>query len=196
VSDEAALTKKRRNWWKLAFFIALLAFEITRELLVIQSGSPASITAMKHITHFKGWVSASGRWWRVDGGGSLVPGAVTIECRPETGQCVEAATTVMNGVMPPTMDTFQARWDDSSVSYVNDNADCARYSVRIDWKEERATATRVRKANPSNPNCAMLEPKLDMELGDGYKSGEARAELDKHFVPVLQLFMGVVRMFD
>lgn len=186
----------RFNWWKWAFFATLLAFEIARELAVLAADQSASITALKNITHINGYVSASGRWWRVDGHGALVPGTVTIECRPETAECVEASVMVMNGVMPPTMDVFKAKWHETSVSYVNENPDCARYSVRIDWKEDRATATRVRKENPANPNCKMLEPKLDMELGDGYNSNENTDESAKHFVPIIQAMTALTKWFS
>lgn len=87
-------TPRRRNWWKVGFFVALLAFEFTRELLVLTEAQGATPNAMAHVFSYDGFVTVQGSWKRIDGGGSLVPGTVTIECRRETGQCVEASTMI------------------------------------------------------------------------------------------------------
>jgi len=48
---------------------------------------------------------------------------------------------------------------------------------------EVAATVRDRKENPSNPNCANLERRIEMQLGDGFES--SRTALDGHFVPII-----------
>lgn len=195
--DEAARPKRKRNWWKYGCIAALVLFEGAREVAVLNAAEPVHISAIKSIFNINGYVTARGRWWRTDGNGTLVPGVVAIDCNPETRECIEASAAVFNdSLMAPEIDRFPARWDETAVSYVNDLPDCARYSVRIDWKEERAIATRVRKDNPKNENCKMLEPKLEMELGDGFRVDEGKDEMDKHFVPLLKGLVGLLNLFN
>lgn len=196
--NEPRQPDKPRNWWKYGCVAALLAFELTREIAVLAGSAPAQPNGFRRVFHANGYVTARGRWWRVNGNSELVPGLVTIECTALSGECIEASTTIFDNrsVMPPEIERFQAKWDATSVSYVNDNPDCARYSVRIDWVEQRATSTRMRKKNPNNLDCAGLEPKLEMELGDGFKAGQSNNELDKHFVPLVRVIRGFLTVFE
>lgn len=86
-------------------------------------------------------------------------------------------------VYAPEIDWFDARFSPDAVSYENDRPDCARYSVRLDLKMQKVFAVRDRKENPSNPNCANLERRIEMQLGDGFES--SRSQLGGHFVPII-----------
>lgn len=179
-----ARPKSRRNWWKIAFFIALLAFELTREIAVLESAQGAQPNTNSHLFSYGGYVRTQGSWKRIDGGGALVPGTVTIECQRETGRCLEASVMVSKQyVYAPEIDWFDARFSPDAVSYENDRPDCARYSVRLDLKMQKVFAVRDRKENPSNPNCANLERRIEMQLGDGFES--SRSQLGGHFVPII-----------
>lgn len=177
--------KPRRNWWKIAFFIALLAFELTREIAVLESAQGARPNTNAHLFSYGGYVRAQGSWKRIDGGGALVPGTVTIECHRETGRCLEASVMVSEQyVYAPEIDWFDARFSPVAISYENDRPDCARYSVRLDLKMQKVFAVRDRKENPTNPNCANLERRIEMQLGDGFEP--SRTALDGHFVPIIR----------
>ncbi|MBB5709447.1 hypothetical protein [Sphingomonas xinjiangensis] len=185
----------RRNWWKVAFFIAVILLEFTREFAVLNNAEGAQPSAMKTIFKLRDTVIASGRWLRSDGGDQLTPGLVKIECRQETRQCVEASVSANDKYFhAPDLNWFDAEFSPAGVSYVNDNAECARYSVTIDLKQDRAYATRVRKPSPSNPLCANLEPKIAMELGDGYVRNDD--PLKGHFVPFLQVVVAIFKVLS
>lgn len=180
-----ARTKPRRNWWKVAFFIALLAFELTREIAVLISAQEAQPNTNARLFSYGGYVQAQGSWKRIDGGGALAPGTVTIECRRETGHCIEASVGVSEQyVYAPEVSWLDARFSPDAVYYENDLPDCARYSVRLDLKMEKVFAVRERKENPANPLCANLERRIEMQLGDGFEP--SRPPLDGHFVPIIR----------
>ncbi len=182
--------KPRRNWWKAAFFVALVAFELTREIAVLAGSEGARPNTSVQLFSYGDHISAQGSWKRIDGGGALVPGVVAIECQRETGRCLEASVT-MSGqyVYAPEIDWFDAQFSPDAVSYENDFPDCARYSVRLDLKMKKVFAVRDRKENPSNPNCANLERRIEMQLGDGYES--SRDSLDGHFVPIIRAIVAL-----
>lgn len=179
--------KARRNWWKVAFFALLFVFELTREIAVISAAGVAQPNSQATMFQWEGFVRAEGSWKRIDGGGKLVPGTVTIECRPERKECTEASVRVMDDyVFAPELDHFAATFTADAVTYVNDVPDCAKYSVRLDLALKKVFAVRERKEAPANPNCALLEKgRIEMQLGDGYDSDTD--PLQGHFVPLLRL---------
>lgn len=179
----AARPAVRSNKWKIAFFVTLILFELTREWAVIASSQAAQPNASAHVFSYDGDTVAQGRWKRIDGGSPIVPSTVTIDCRRELGKCVEATTTMSElYVYAPKLDWFNATFAADAVTYENDIPECARYSVRIDLNLSKAFAVRERKAAPSNPECAKLEPRVEMQMADGYDSGKNPA--DGHFVPI------------
>lgn len=183
--------KPQRNWWKIAFFIAVIAFEFAREFAVLASAEGAQPNNYSHVFNYGGYVRAQGSWKRVDGGDPLVPGTVTIECQQETGRCLEASVMVNEEfVYAPEIDWFNAQFSRDAVTYENDIPNCVRYSVRIDLKLQKAFAVRERKNNPSNLNCANLERRIEMQLGDGFDP--SRDSTKGHFVPFLRLIMALV----
>jgi hypothetical protein len=66
--------------------------------------------------------------------------------------------------------------------------------VRIDISQKRVFATRDRKENPSNAMCQKMEERVAMELGDGYVRDPD--PFKDHFVPLLSLTIGVVKLFS
>lgn len=173
----------RRNWWKIGFFVFLILFEAAREWAVIASSQMAQPNASAHVVSYEGNTVAQGRWKRIDGGSPIVPTTVTIDCRRELGKCVEATTTMSElYVYAPQLDWFDATFTADAVTYENDVPACARYSVRIDLKLSKAFAVRERKSVPANPECAKLEPRVEMQMADGYDSGKNPAA--GHFVPI------------
>ena len=184
--------KKRvsRNWWKVAFFVSLVVFEVTREYAVVASSTAAQPNTMANLFSYNGYVRAQGTWKRIDGGDRLVSSTVTIECHRDTGRCLEASTHMNDEyVYSPELDWFDAKFETDSVSYENDMPDCANYSVRLDLKMKKVFAVRQRKANPTNPACLNLENRIEMQLSDGF---ENRSDtLDDHFLPILKTIISL-----
>lgn len=187
---------KRRNWWKVAFFVLLILFEFTREIAVLNIAEKATPNAFKDVSAFGDYVTATGTWLRSDGGSPIVPGTVKIECRRNTGECIEVTTSANEKwFFAPVIDTFPATFTETTVSYVNDNPNCARYAVSIDTKTERVIATRDRKDNPKNEFCKGLEKRIAMELGNSWDR-PAEDPAKNHFVPLLQLVKSFLDLFD
>lgn len=189
--DQPAESKRKRNGWKIAFLVMLILFEIAREWAVIVSFQAAQPNATAHVFSSEGYTVAQGRWKRIDGGSPIVPSIVTIDCRRELGKCVEATTTMSElYVYAPQLDWFDATFAADAVTYENDVPECARYSVRIDLKLSKAFAVRERKSAPANPECAKLEPRVEMQMADGYDS--AKNPADGHLVPVFAAIRAVM----
>lgn len=185
--------KSRRNWWKVAFFVSLFALELAREIAVLAVAAGASPNASAIVFSLGGYVKAQGSWKRIDGGGPLMPTTVTIECRRETGKCVEASTSIHDEyVYAPELDWFDATFSQDAVSYENDSPACTRYSVRLDLKLQKVFAVRERKENATHPICANLERRMEMQLGDGFDS--KRDTWGGHFVPILSAISALAKI--
>lgn len=184
----------QRNWWKIAFFAALLALELLRELLVIISTQSPDIYVKKWVFAANGYASAEGQWLRVDGGKPLIPTLVTVECRQERGICIEASTHPTDDFpLPASVDIFDARFDGDTITYVNNYPTCVRYDVRFDTKLLQLTAVRERKANASQPACAANEPRIEMQLSDSPRVSYSD-NLKGHFVPFLSILNWAVNL--
>ncbi|MXO72076.1 hypothetical protein [Alteraurantiacibacter buctensis] len=182
------------NWWKYAFFVAIIAFELAREFAVLASSNGAEAIRDADLFHLDGYIRAEGTWRRSDGGERLLPGTVTIECLPEMGKCIEASVTFVDQyVSTPEIDWFDARFSADAVTYENNRPDCARYLVRLDIPQRRVTAVREKVPNASNPSCAVLEDRIEMELADGLDPN--RSSFGEHNVPLLRAIAAVVNAF-
>lgn len=192
VSNRPLDAKRNWNGWKIAFFVMLLLFEFAREWAVLADAGGAVPNGTARVFSYGSFTTAQGRWARIDGGGKLMPAVVTIDCQQELERCIEASTTINDEyVYSPEIDWFEAKFSDDAVTYENDVPDCARYSVRIDLKLKKTFAVRERKSNPANPNCAKLEPRIEMQLGDPY---EPDADPTKgHFVPLVSILRAVLQ---
>jgi hypothetical protein len=84
----------------LAFFVALLAFEFTRELWVVAESEPPMVgdSFTLHGGANQGYVSVSCLWTRSDGGSRILPGKLKVDrynsARP---MCIEASSMYFNG---------------------------------------------------------------------------------------------------
>jgi hypothetical protein len=190
-SDNGIGPRPRRNWWIAAFLVALLAFEVAREIAVLESVDTAKPGTSFILYRNNYGVRAQGSWKRIDGGGSLVPGATTIDCDRQSGRCLEANVSMNEKyVYAPNLEWFTARFASDAVSYENDSPICARYSVRLDLKLQKVFAVRERKENPSNPDCAGLERRIEMQLADGYEVNTNTFE--GHFVPIFSVLAALL----
>lgn len=186
----------KRNWWKIGFFIAVFAFELMRELFVIQAAEGARPNAMAIVHGDDDYAEAQGSWMRLDGGSALVPGVVRISCRAATAECVEVSVTVNERyVHAPDISRFAATFGPGTVSYTNDVPDCATYTVRIDLKMEKAFAVRQKRPDASGP-CALLERRIEMQLVDGHALSENIDPLEGHFVPIVRLVRSAFDAFQ
>lgn len=182
----------KRNWWKLGFFVCLVLFELVREFAVVAGATGARPSVMALLYSSDGYVRAQGSWKRIDGGDQLIPTVVTIECDRQTGVCLEVSANINdNYVSAPEIDRFNATFADNSVTYENDNPDCARYAVRMDLVMKKVFSVRERKENRKNPNCKLLESRIEMQLSDGLDL--QRDPLKGHFVPMLQLLSYIAK---
>lgn len=186
--------KRVRNWWKAAFFVMLLVFEVTREIAVIASYSEAKPNAYFHLFTYGGYTEAEGSWKRIDGGGKLMPTAVKIECNKSQGQCLEAYSNANGGFFyAPKIVRFDARFTPDLITYENSDPDCATYTVRVDLTLKKVLAVRARKPNPINDQCKMLEERIEMQLADSY---EYQNPGEGHFLPVLNTISMIFRTLD
>lgn len=184
---------QRRNWWKIGFFVLLIAFEFTREWAVLASSDRAKIAVSANVFSAGGYTTATGQWMRTDGGERLVPASILIECDEDRGECMEVSTFMLTGSMgTPVIDRFPAQFSPDMVSYENDAPKCARYTVRIDLKLEKVIALRQVKDGPLDKNCDFLEKRVEMTLGSSYDNLED--PLEGHFVPLFAVLAGLVKM--
>jgi hypothetical protein len=188
-----AHSKQRQNPWKIAFFVALFACEIMREITVLITLPSATPSTDAFFYSQEGYVQAMGSWKRIDGGERLAASTVTIECNRNSGRCLEASVRIdRQNVYAPDLAWFDAKFSLDAVSYENDWPACVRYSVRLDLNMKKALAVRERKENPTNANCAKSERRIEMQLGDGYDP--TRDSLNGHFVPLLRAILGIAKL--
>lgn len=180
------------NWWKIGFFTMLVLFEFAREWAVMASFQEARPSAMAYVSEYGGSVHATGAWKRTDRDEKLMPVAVTIDCRAETGKCLEAYSTMDElHVSSPELDWFDAKFTPDGVSYDNDFPKCVSYSVKIDTKLKQVFAVRQKKEGVTDELCEQTENRLEMKLVDGWQLEGDKPE--NHFVPLFQLLIWVLK---
>lgn len=185
---------RRFNWWKSGFFAALLAFEVTRELLVMAEGTPAMPMVSASVFHSGSWTAAEGRWRRIDNKGDLVPALIRIECDQDKGECTEISVLIHdNAVWSPNMDTFKAQFAPDAITYENVSPVCTHYAIRIDLRLQKVIGVRERTADKSEL-CRNMEGRIEMQLGDGWDLN--RDATKGHFVPLLSLIKGTLQVLD
>ena len=111
----------------MAFWVALLAFEIARETAVLAMDSPPESNANFQLFRYGDYARAEGRWRRIDGGEELLDTAVTIQCGNDIGGCIEATVKGDDQFYyAPFVDHFTAKFEDSAITYENDSATCVK----------------------------------------------------------------------
>lgn len=187
-----AVTPRGQRWWKIGFFVLLFVFEFTREVAVMNAYQTPQLAVLKLVKHYGQFVMAEGRWIRSDRGGDrLIPLMAVIRCDRETSKCEETTVnTHDNYVNTPDTSRYEATFTPDMVSYVNDDADCVRYTTRIDLKMENASQMRERKPS-TNPQCAIMEKRMEMRLDDGYQHEDSKVALKGHFLPIIQALIAL-----
>lgn len=195
IAASASTDRQRRNWWKVAFFVALIAFEFAREWAITEAASTAEPAALATVVQVGELVSAEGRWRRIDGDDDLMPNAVSIQCWRNEGKCTEAASNSFNNryFSTPEINTLDATFTPDAVTYSN-NYPCVSYSVRIDLKLQEAFAVREGKRNHPEDMCGALEPRIEMRLGNGVEVGDQTRQ-SKHFLPLFYVLFVILKAF-
>lgn len=177
---------KRWNWWKIGFFVLLLVFEVTRELVVIQNAVPVQPNVKVNLFHAVDYTSVSGIWKRTDGGSELLPVLVTIQCRTADGFCTEATANYdKQYVFPPELTRLDAEFQPDIITYVNDTPLCVQYITRLDLKLEKVSMVRQAKPN-GGEMCKGHEERIEATLADGFAPVENYTK--DHFLPILSAF--------
>lgn len=192
------MSAENRNWWKYAFFVALLLFEGARELYVLQAADKG-YGPTYHFNAGPGYAHASGRWIRSDGGSEIIRGTATIECRQELGICIEATTAQLtsNSDEAPDVTYFPiSEFSQTSIAYENTRPFCAEYRVRLDLTQKRVTATRTVKAEAREDICSGLEKRVEMQLGDGFAQDIKTDRLAGQFVPLIRMVIWASKAFN
>ena len=193
-SDFGRSHNPKRNWWKAAFFVALLAFEVAREFAVIANASGAVPSTSASVDHYGSFTFAEGTWKRIDGGEPLEPGTVTINCDQELQRCDHAWVGIREKyVSAPELNWYNAKFEPESISYENLSAICVKYTIRIDLKLKKVFSVRERKLNTSEPRCNNLENRIEMQLSDGL--GIEDKPQKGHFVPLIDLAAAFFGLF-
>lgn len=195
IAASTAKPKRHWNWWKIGFFVSLIAFEAAREVAVVESQSAAEPAVLASVYQVGDLVTAEGRWRRIDHKDDLMPNTVHIQCLRNEGKCTEAATNSLIGRSfgSPEINTLDAVFTPEAVTYSNDYP-CVTYSVRIDLKLEKVFAVRDGKKDHFQGMCKDLEPRIEMRLGNGFEDGDLERQ-PKHFVPLLDMLVVVLKAF-
>jgi hypothetical protein len=184
------------NWWKWAFFAALVAFEGAREVAVIEANEPTRGATVADVFRFGGFVSAQGQWNRIDDGEGLLPTVVKIQCQAERGECLVVDMLLGDSryVTAPDISQYPATFSADAVSFQDDSPSCVTYNYRIDLKLKKVFAVREKKQKPTEPvlpnGCDKLERRIEMTLGNG---SIEPVSLEGHFLPLLS---GIAWLFD
>lgn len=177
----------RLNYWKIMFFIAIIAFEIAREMAVLFAYEPAKPNVYKSVYSVDGYIGAKGTWVRSGNGSPITPNAVTISCIKELSECVVATVNSFNkSYFAPDIQTFDAKFYPDGASYINDRPLCTTIKVYINTSQERVIASRIRKSGPlPKEECEdEMESEVNMELSNPPIS---HLDFDGHFVPLLNI---------
>jgi hypothetical protein len=177
---------KLLNWWKVAFFVMLLVFEVTREIVVIQNAVPVQPNVKVSLFDATDFTSVSGIWKRTDGGSELLPVLVTIQCRSADKFCTESTVNYdKQYVFPPELTRLDAEFQPDMITYVNDTPLCVQYITRLDLKLKKVSM--VRQAKPSvGKMCKGNEERIEATLADGFVPAEYYTK--GHFLPILSAF--------
>ena len=165
---------RRRNWWKIGFFVALFAFECAREIAVIEGASGAQPNVRFALDRYERYTNATGVWKRTDGGGNMSPAIIQIDCYESRGSCVVADVQMtQRDVFPPNISTVDAQFAPDSINFTVESG-CTNLTYRLDFKLNKVNA--IREAKPVTNNndalCNNIQERIDLTLVDSPKSYE------------------------
>ena len=184
---------KRRNWWKIGFFVLLFVFEVSREIIVIQADASAKPSVSFHLFRFRDFTSAEGVWKRTDNGGKMSSAIIKVECNQSQGSCT-MVDVQMNElwVSPPNISRFDAKFTPDSITFDDDSAECVTLKFRIDLTLKKVNAIREQKPNtPDNELCGKIEKRIDLTLANPDYSD---SPTDKHFLPILSVLAAILKL--
>ena len=178
---------KSARRWKIAFFVALFAFEAARETVVINANHPVRFATSAVVNSYGDYIVAQGRWVRMDGGGDrLIPNVTSIQCNRTDQTCRMTDVTAYNGyVSEPTTSVYNATFTPDSASFADSDPVCVTTSYRIDVKLKKAFEVRDKKSGVADKGCTGMESRIEGQLGDGWQKSDE--SLDGHFVPIFSL---------
>ena len=188
----------RINVWAVVLaIVGLLAFEVMRELYVLEADAPRFLIGPPLlVVGDTEEVHAEGIWRRSDGGSPIQQGTVAIRCIRAWAACIEVNNSYMPDVLAlnSTIDVRENAEFDSEAVEFESVAECARYRVRIDLKQRRVTATRDRLPGANAEKCALLEDRVTMEMADGdrYTERVDAAWTEEHFLPLYRLLLPLI----
>lgn len=185
---------KRRNWWKIGFFIALFSFEVAREIVVIQSDAEAQPNVNFRLFRYQDYTAAAGIWKRTDKDEKMTPTVIKIECEQSKGTCTMVDTHMSElYVFEPNVSSFEARFSPDSITFDDNNAKCATLKFNIDLRLKKVNAMREQKPDTvKDEMCSKMEKRLDLTLAD---SSHSSLDMEKHFVPVLSALKAILQIF-
>lgn len=184
---------RRINWWMIGFFVALLAFEIAREMVVLEAADRPALTGGEQFFNSNGLTIAEGSWLRTDEGDALVRSSVHIECDQSREECLEATVNVDgNSVSLPFVERFAAQFSPDFITYENNNPVCVRYTTMIDLRLKKVRAVRQKNASKEEL-CKTLEDRVEMQLVNG--SDVSVDPFEGHFVPIIQVLFAILKLF-
>jgi hypothetical protein len=185
---------RRRNWWKMGFFTALIAFEIAREIIVVQADAQAEPNVNFNLFRYQDFTAAAGGWKRTDKDEKMTPTVIKIECEQSRGTCTMVDTHMYKlCVFEPNIQTFDARFTPDGITFADESAACTTLKFRVDFSMKKVNAIREKKVNPDKGfSCDNLEDRLDLTLAD---SGYDTPDIGKHFVPLISALLTVAKLF-
>jgi hypothetical protein len=189
---------KGRKFLIVLLVVALVAFEVMRELYVLEVNRPVQLMGPSlQVYGDSDFAQAEGVWRRSDGGSPIMPGTVVIECFRKWGSCIEVNNTYMPGI--PLLDSLMevqpiSEFSDRAVAY-EQSAECVDYQVRIDLAQKRVIATRDKKPNLPKGTCDALEDRVVMEMvsGDSPVERVDATWTKNHFLPIYRALLPLLR---
>lgn len=197
----------RFNWWILAFFLALLAFEVMREFYVLNKQEPLQLlsgTDFLSIDNQTGYATASGKWtqpahdpdnWINKLGGSFSK----IECSREKGVCTDSTAFVIpnDKMVFVTINTYDypiESFDTERVVFGN-TTECYTYKVSIDAIQKTTVAIKERIPLNTLSNCTETPERIVYELKEKTYESPTHKDTDA-FLPIFRTIVYVIDLFS
>lgn len=181
-----------------AFAIALFALELVREIDSLRTVTgPSKFVFLSPEQGTPRFVKATGSWHVTNGGEQLMLHTVSITCQLAEQSCSEVTANVYESSMSIVDAQYEIKeWSPSVIVYENTAPICAEYVTTIDLAQKRVFALRkLKDALPEGAACAGVEPRIEMELQDGFDVGRItyNKRINEGFFPLIKL---LTRIFN